>query len=118
MFCNVNLGNLGNVLQNLRTSKATERIFRASGSTNLENLPDLRQPWWHLREFDICIVLPKKALDTSLPTTKKRLCRVCFFLYYKSFSGQLNLGKNSGLLFSYFPDKFLADLISNNSTKN
>ena len=35
MFCNVNLGSLGSVLQrDLRTDKARECIFRASGGTN------------------------------------------------------------------------------------
>ena len=40
VFHNVNLSNLGNVLQrNLRTDRARECIFRASEDTNLENSP-------------------------------------------------------------------------------
>ena len=38
MFCNVNVSNLGNVLQrNLGTGRARECIFRESGGTNFEN---------------------------------------------------------------------------------
>ena len=44
--CNVNLSNLGNVLErNLRTKSARECIFRASGSTNFETFTARRQLW-------------------------------------------------------------------------
>ena len=64
VFCNVNLSNLENILQkNLRTGRARECIFRASGGTNLENLSHRHQPWWHLCGFDVCIGLPQKTMD-------------------------------------------------------
>ena len=64
MSRNVNLCNLGNVLQrNFKTDRTRECIFRASGSTNFEKLTAWRQTWWRLRE---CAGLPKKNLDTLL----------------------------------------------------
>ena len=64
---NVDLSNLENVLQrNLRTSRAGECIFRASGGTNFKNLPTGHQPWWCPQGFDVCKCLPKKTLDLSL----------------------------------------------------
>ena len=63
VFCNVNLGNLENVLQrNLKTGRARECIFRASGGTNFENFSAQHQPWWCLHGFDVCTSLPKKTL--------------------------------------------------------
>lgn len=52
--------NLENVKWNLRTYRATECIFRASGGSNFENFTTQHQPWWHLWGFNICISLPKK----------------------------------------------------------
>ena len=67
VFGNVNLSNLKNVLQrNLRTDRAGEGIFRASGGTNFENFPAQQQPWWRFCGFSVCTSLPKKTLDTSL----------------------------------------------------
>ena len=68
MFHNVNWGNLEKVLQ--RTGNVRECIFRASGGTNIENLPGQNQPWWDFRKIkhpDIrhfvkkCVVFEKKT---------------------------------------------------------
>ena len=62
VFHNVNLSNLGNVLQrNLRTDRARQCIFRASEDTNLENSPSGCQTWWHLYGFNVCTGMPKKS---------------------------------------------------------
>ena len=54
VFRNVRLSNLENVLQrNLRTGKARECILRVSGGTNFENFSAQRQPWQHLRGFNV-----------------------------------------------------------------
>ena len=67
VFRNIYLTNLENVFQrNLRTGKARECIFRASGGTNFENLPVRRRPWRCLLGFDVYTGLPKKAVDTSM----------------------------------------------------
>ena len=39
-------------------------VFLVSGGTNFENSSTWRQPWCHLRGFDVCTGLPKKTLDT------------------------------------------------------
>ena len=67
MFLNVNVSNLGNVLRkNLRTARARECIFRASGGINFENFLPKHQPLWRLREFDVCTGVCKRILDMSL----------------------------------------------------
>ena len=38
--------------KHLRTDRATECVFRASGSTLFKNFPTLRQPWWCLYQFN------------------------------------------------------------------
>ena len=71
VFCNVNLSNLGNVLQrNLRRNRARECIFRASGGIHFEKLTALHQPWCCLHGFKVCTRLPKKTLDTSLNSNR------------------------------------------------
>ena len=46
MFRNVNLSNLENVYKkNLKTGRASECIFRASGGTDFENFLTQRQLW-------------------------------------------------------------------------
>ena len=69
--CNVNLSNLGNVLQrHLRANRTRECIFRASGGIHFEKLTALRQPWCCLHGFKVCTRLPKKTLDTSLNSNR------------------------------------------------
>ena len=56
VFRNVNLSNLGNILQrNLRTDRTGECIFRASIAANFEHFSTQR-----LCEFHVCTSLPKK----------------------------------------------------------
>ena len=52
-----------------RTGNVRECIFRASGGTNIENLPCQNQPWWDFRKvkhpdirrfFKKCVVFEKK----------------------------------------------------------
>ena len=68
VFHTTNLNNLENILQrSLRTDRAREKLFRASGSTNLENLlSDADHGGTFVGLMYICIGLPKKALDMSL----------------------------------------------------
>ena len=61
MFHNGNLSNLENVLQrNLRTDRAGECIYRASGGTNFQNFSTQCQTWWHVGGIDVCTGLLKK----------------------------------------------------------
>ena len=67
VFHNVNLSYSENILQtNLRTDRAGEFIFKASGGTNIESFFVHFQPCLCLCGFDVCTGLPRKTLDTSL----------------------------------------------------
>ena len=65
---NGNLSNLENVLQrNVRTDRAGDCIFKASGGTDFEHFSAKCQPLWRLRGFDVPSFngLPKTPLYTS-----------------------------------------------------
>ena len=62
VFCNVNLSNLGNLLQrNVRTGRVRKCIFRASGDKFCK-IFSLHQSWLHLCELPVPVFtsLPKK----------------------------------------------------------
>ena len=64
VFRYVNLSNLENVLQrNLRTDRARQCIFTASGGAIFFGSAQTR---WNLGGFDVCTSLSKKTLDTLL----------------------------------------------------
>ena len=81
VFGDVILSNMENVLQrNLRSDRARECIFRASGGTNFENFTAQCQPWCHLPGFNVCTALPKKTLDTSMQIKKPKQSLFILFL--------------------------------------